>query len=511
MKHLIIITLISVCLLSFGYIPVPNVAADSDITAASGSAADIQAAADIVYAAGGGTVRVPAGTFSLGGSATIQDNVRLIGAGSDATILNTTGTSQTLTIHGDNVRLTGFALVNVPYEGGNGIYVRDAIDFRIDNLRIEGYGNEAAINVDGLYTRGVIDHCYIKSKRVSNIGYGVVVRKSTNWWPEVFESTPDVQQDAVFIEDNTFENCRHAVAGNNGAYYVFRYNHCIKGYGDGASPVDAHGPSHGGTGTRYIEVYNNLIEDPETSDDFAIVPRGGDGVIFNNTVHDYRWVVELRIDDEQSGSYPLPRQIRAFYIWGNTGSYSSGKVTVPYNSIDYIQEDRDYFLYPKPGYAPYPYPHPLTSADSNNPPVLHSIGDRTIDEGQPLQFTLSASDTNGDPLFYSAAGLPAGASFNAGARTFSWTPRYDQTGIYTTHFQVSDGVSTDSEDVTITVAQPYKDWDLNGDGAANVLDMVLVGQHWGESGLTGWIREDANEDGTINVLDIIIIGQNWTE
>ena len=28
---------------------------------------------------------------------------------------------------------------------------------------------------------------------------------------------------------------------------------------------------------------------------------------------------------------------------------------------------------------------------------------------------------------------------------------------------------------------------VSGD-AANVLDMVLVGQHWGESGLTGWIR-----------------------
>jgi hypothetical protein len=40
--------------------------------------------------------------------------------------------------------------------------------------------------------------------------------------------------------------------------------------------------------------------------------------------------------------------------------------------------------------------------------------------------------------------------------------------------------------------------------------MVIVGQHWGETGLTGWIREDANEDGTVNVLDMIIIGQNWT-
>ena len=74
----------------------------------------------------------------------------------------------------------------------------------------------------------------------------------------------------------------------------------------------------------------------------------------------------------------------------------------------------------------------------------------------------------------------------------------------------TDGELTDSEDVTITVVQLYEDWDSNGDGAANVLDMVLVGQHWGEAGLTGWIREDTNEDGTVNVLDMIIIGQNST-
>lgn len=76
---------------------------------------------------------------------------------------------------------------------------------------------------------------------------------------------------------------------------------------------------------------------------------------------------------------------------------------------------------------------------------------------------------------------------------------------------MSDGQLTDSEDITITVVQLSEDWDVNGDEAANVLDMILVGQHWGETGLTGWIREDANEDGTISVLDMIVIGQHWTE
>ncbi len=146
----------------------------------------------------------------------------------------------------------------------------------------------------------------------------------------------------------------------------------------------------------------------------------------------------------------------------------------------------------------------------NRPPVLNPIGAKSVNEGEPLQFTISATDPDGDPLTYSASNLPQGASFDSGTQTFPWTPRYDQAGVYTVHFEVTDGELTDTEDITITVIQLYEDWDVNGDSAANVLDMISVGQHWGETGLTGWIREDANEDGTVNVLDMIIIGQHWT-
>jgi hypothetical protein len=123
---------------------------------------------------------------------------------------------------------------------------------------------------------------------------------------------------------------------------------------------------------------------------------------------------------------------------------------------------------------------------------------------------ITAADAEGDTLVYSASGLPDGATFDPDTRTFSWTPRYDQAGDYTVHFEVSDGEFTDSEDIVITVTRFSDDWDVNGDSLANVLDIVLVGQHWGETGLTGWILEDTNEDGNIDVLDVIIIGQNWT-
>jgi hypothetical protein len=144
------------------------------------------------------------------------------------------------------------------------------------------------------------------------------------------------------------------------------------------------------------------------------------------------------------------------------------------------------------------------------PPVLNAIGNKSVNEGATLSFTISGSDANGDALMYSASNLPVGATFNTATRTFSWTPSLSQAGVYTgVRFQVSDGQMTDYEDVTITVGNVLRP-DVNDDGSINVLDMITIGQHWSQTGAAGWIRQDINEDGTVNVLDATLIGQNWT-
>jgi hypothetical protein len=153
----------------------------------------------------------------------------------------------------------------------------------------------------------------------------------------------------------------------------------------------------------------------------------------------------------------------------------------------------------------------ITVNNLNRLPVLTAIGGKAVNEAALLSFTISATDPDGDTLTYSASNLPTGASFNASTQTFSWTPTYSQAGSYPSiHFQVSDGTLTASEDITITVVQQYADWDPSADGVVNVLDMISVGQHWGETGTPGWIRQDVNGDGVINVLDEVIIGQHWT-
>ena len=72
-----------------------------------------------------------------------------------------------------------------------------------------------------------------------------------------------------------------------------------------------------------------------------------------------------------------------------------------------------------------------------------------------------------------------------------------------------DPVAVEVTNGSVTVS-PGLIGDVNGDGHVNVLDLVLIGQHWGETGTPGWIPEDVKVDGVINVLDMVLIGQHWT-
>ncbi len=93
----------------------------------------------------------------------------------------------------------------------------------------------------------------------------------------------------------------------------------------------------------------------------------------------------------------------------------------------------------------------LTTAGANHPPVLSTIGSKTVKHGATLAFQLMATDADGDPLTYSATGLPAGATLST-AGTFSYTPVCNDLGAKQVTFMVSDGHGgTDSEAVTITV------------------------------------------------------------
>jgi protocatechuate 3,4-dioxygenase beta subunit len=113
----------------------------------------------------------------------------------------------------------------------------------------------------------------------------------------------------------------------------------------------------------------------------------------------------------------------------------------------------------------------ITVTNVNRPPVLNTVGNKTVKEGQSLTFTVSATDPDSDPLTYSASNLPAGATFNPAKKTFTWTPGFSQAGTYpNVHFQVSDGVLTDAGDITITVTNVNRPPVLNTIGKKTVAE-----------------------------------------
>lgn len=86
-----------------------------------------------------------------------------------------------------------------------------------------------------------------------------------------------------------------------------------------------------------------------------------------------------------------------------------------------------------------------------HPPVLQWIGDKTLNEGEILQFIVTADDADEDELVFTVSSLPNGAEFNSVTKEFQWLPDFAQAGIYYVTFIVSDGICEDSETIAINV------------------------------------------------------------
>ncbi len=122
----------------------------------------------------------------------------------------------------------------------------------------------------------------------------------------------------------------------------------------------------------------------------------------------------------------------------------------------------------------------LTPLAGNQPPVLDSIGNKSVDEGVNLNFTVTGSDPDGTPPALTAEPLPDGANFtdyNDGTATFDWTPTFDQADEYNiTFYATDDSGAVDSEAITITVNNVNQPpvLDSVGDHTAEINDTILI-------------------------------------
>jgi len=121
-----------------------------------------------------------------------------------------------------------------------------------------------------------------------------------------------------------------------------------------------------------------------------------------------------------------------------SGNYPKVKITVHENTASSLSASTNF---------------EIAVTHINRSPAINDIPDQIIDEDKTLTFTIPAGN---DPdkedrgkLFYTADNLPVGASFDPASRVFSWTPTFEQSGIYTVDFAVNDGAGGVARDACV--------------------------------------------------------------
>ncbi len=101
---------------------------------------------------------------------------------------------------------------------------------------------------------------------------------------------------------------------------------------------------------------------------------------------------------------------------------------------------------------------------SNTAPVIDTIGDQALKEGEVLDVAITATDADGDALQFTATNLPGFATLTDhtdGTATLSLAPQAGDAGIYNNVvISVSDGDLSDEETISITVESNDSGWDF---------------------------------------------------
>ena len=321
---------------------------------------------------------------------------------------------------GADVRITGLRLEG-PDKTTNQVsgpkigIISEYPGLEVDNCEIWGWSWSGGFIKSA--SNAFFHHNYIHHGMTYAYGYGVTV-----WGGST-----------ALVEANLFDYLEHCVAGagNQGDAYEARYNRVLEnnvGSSTGTA-FDMHGGYTNSAGVRIagdqVLVHHNTVLIPNN---FAAQLQGAP---LNGGYYTHNWVMHNSMGN--SPDYEPFLQMNSY-----------GNMFVTKNLIGPEQtlwEKGPIMQLAKSGINP----SPLHS------PVLYAIRDKSVAEGQPLTFAVDGVDPDGNTLTFSAKGVPAGATFNPSARTFSWQPSNTQAGKYQVTFTVSDGSNSDSETITITV------------------------------------------------------------
>lgn len=379
----------------------------SDETANSCSASDIKSAIDKVISSGGGTVHIPAcqADNTWGDNEYIDVNTdvpfRLKGAGMDNTVIgyqdgaNIEWHKPMFFDGGGLIELSDFTFRGSEITGLSGgirIYSMETENLRIHHMRIQKFKGTALNVCQNPNSPMVIDHCEIgdqwkESPDARGYMYGVRVTGTNDQSDFIVPPSFGINNpNAVFIEDNVFDDCYHSVSGFTVSNIVFRYNTVV----NPSSHVDAHGPCYDigcrrsgdpKSGTYIFESYNNDL----TRSGWCHNIRGGTGIVTDNIYNNCDPGFRLEMEGCSEGSscsssqdcpysttdtskcYQSPKY---WWIWNNTCNNCGSLFGYNDKGSGCIRENKEYYLRaPKAGdpvesYSKYTYPHPLVSGGS---------------------------------------------------------------------------------------------------------------------------------------------------
>jgi hypothetical protein len=83
-------------------------------------------------------------------------------------------------------------------------------------------------------------------------------------------------------------------------------------------------------------------------------------------------------------------------------------------------------------------------------------------------------------------------------------------GDYTYYITAKDLNGNMSKSANYDFLMP-PNWDINKDRKCNILDLILISNHFNETGTNGWIREDVDNNGNIQVLDLALVALHYYE
>jgi uncharacterized repeat protein (TIGR02543 family) len=98
----------------------------------------------------------------------------------------------------------------------------------------------------------------------------------------------------------------------------------------------------------------------------------------------------------------------------------------------------------------------------------------------------------------------------SGTYYYRSTTAFSTEGNYTYYIWAIDTSSNANSSSSVLFSMPAN-WDVNIDGYCTILDLVLISNHYDESGSNGWIREDVDNNGTIQVLDLVCLSNHYAE